>query len=222
MSHIDDLIARLCPKGVEFRSVHEIFTLRTGYTPSKGVTSYWTEGTVPWIRMEDIRENGRTLSGALQHITQSAVKGGRLFPAGSILIATSATIGEHALITVPHLSNQRFTSLSLRAEFARRLDMRFVYYFCFVLGAWCRNNTTVSSFASVDMAGFKRFAFPIPPLEVQQEIVRVLDTFTALETELESKLGAELEARRRQYAHYRDALLTFPEREREREMGDLA
>ena len=49
-----------------------------------------------------------------------------------------------------------------------------------------------------------RLGIPVPPLEVQREIVRVLDTFAALE--------AELEARRRQYAHYRDALLTFPER----------
>jgi len=50
-----------------------------------------------------------------------------------------------------------------------------------------------------------RIRIPVPPLEVQHEIVKVLDNFTALEAELE----AELEARRRQYEHYRDALLTF-------------
>lgn len=44
---------------------------------------------------------------------------------------------------------------------------------------------------------------PVPPVEIQREIVRVLDQFTKLEAELE----AELEARRRQYAHYRDALV---------------
>ncbi|ERH33416.1 hypothetical protein HMPREF1550_00528 [Actinomyces sp. oral taxon 877 str. F0543] len=48
-----------------------------------------------------------------------------------------------------------------------------------------------------------------PPLEVQREIVRILDQFTALEAELE----AELEARRKQYEHYRDRLLSFPEKE---------
>ena len=46
---------------------------------------------------------------------------------------------------------------------------------------------------------------PVPPLDVQGEIVRVLDLFQSLEAELE----AELEARRRQYAHYRDSLLAF-------------
>src|SRR5699024_12450311 len=54
---------------------------------------------------------------------------------------------------------------------------------------------------------------PVPPLEVQQEIVRILDKFTELEAELE----AELEGRRKQYEHYRDRLLTFADsRERVR------
>lgn len=59
------------------------------------------------------------------------------------------------------------------------------------------------------MAGFKRFRFPLPPLEVQHEIVRILDLFQSLEAELE----AELEKRRQQYAHYRSALLSFPKDE---------
>ncbi len=208
MSRIDDLIDEYCPNGVEFIALHELFVTKNGYTPSTTNKSYWTDGTVPWFRMEDIRENGQILGSSLQQITEEAVKGGRLFPANSIIVATSATIGEHALITVPHLSNQRFTSLALKSEFSELLDMRFVYYYCFVLDEWCKINTTTSSFASVDMSGFKKFRFPIPPLEVQREIVKVLDTFTKLEAELE----AELEARRRQYKYYRDALLTFGER----------
>jgi type I restriction enzyme S subunit len=207
MSRIDELIAEKCPHGVEFKELQQIFVTRNGYTPSTTNKAYWTDGTVPWFRMEDIRENGRILSASLQQITLEAVKGGRLFPGNSIIIATSATIGEHALITVPHLSNQRFTSLALKQEFVERLDMKFVFYYCFVLNDWCRNNTTTSSFASVDMSGFKKFRFPIPPLTIQREIVKVLDAFT----QLEAKLEAELEARRKQYEHYRNRLLTFKE-----------
>lgn len=207
MSRISDLIAKLCPGGVPFKELNEVFTTRGGYTPSKADVTAWTDGTVPWFRMEDIRENGQVLSDSLQHIAASAVKGGRLFAANSIIVATSATIGEHALITVPHLSNQRFTSLTLKPAYADRLDMKFVFYYCFVLDDWCRNNTTTSSFASVDMAGFKKFKFPIPPLSVQLEIVAILDRFKTLEATLE----AELSARRRQYEHYRDSLLSFTE-----------
>ena len=54
---------------------------------------------------------------------------------------------------------------------------------------------------------------PIPPLEIQREIVRTLDSFAELETRLEAELRDELEARKAQYAHYRDKLLEFTERE---------
>lgn len=205
MSKIDELIREYCPEGVEFASIQSIFDLRNGYTPSKSNKDYWTDGTIPWFRMEDIRANGRVLKNSLQYINKTAAKGSRVFPANSILVATSATIGEHALITVPHLSNQRFTSLSLKDSFRSRMDMKFVFYYCFVLNDWCLKNTTTSSFSSVDMGGFKKFKFPIPPLEVQKEIVKILDTFTQLEAEL----AAELAARKAQYEHYRNQLLTF-------------
>lgn len=203
MSRIEELIAELAPDGVRHLDVAELFDVKNGYTPSKSNPSFWTDGSIPWFRMEDLRANGGVLSSALQQIPEAAVKGGRLFPANSLLFATSATIGEHALITVPHLSNQRFTSLAVKKEYAEQVDIKFLYYYGFILDEWCRSNTTTSSFASVDMVGFRRFRFPVPPLEVQREVVRILDQFTQLE--------AELEARRRQYEHYRDELLTFRE-----------
>src|SRR5699024_11206556 len=120
-----------------------------GYTPSKANQEYWSNGTIPWFRMEDIRENGKVLEKSIQNINTSAVKGGKLFPANSIIIATSATIGEHALVTVPYLSNQRFTNLSLKNKFVDRFQMKFLFYYCFLLREWCKKNTTMSSFASV-------------------------------------------------------------------------
>ena len=54
----------------------------------------------------------------------------------------------------------------------------------------------------------ERVPIPIPPLHVQQEIVRILDKLTELETELEAKLETELELRKQQYERYRDQLLS--------------
>ncbi|SHE25473.1 restriction endonuclease subunit S [Actinomyces glycerinitolerans] len=205
MSRIDNLVKELCPDGVDYKPLATLFDTRNGYTPRKTDAEAWSGDEVPWFRMEDIRANGGILDDSIQRISKSAVKGGRLFAADSILVATSATIGEHALIRVPHLSNQRFTCLTLKDEYRSRFDVKFLYYYCFRLDEWCKKNTTVSSFQSVDMVGFKRFRFPIPPLAVQREIVRVLDQFTQLEAELE----AELEARRRQYEYYRHREMTF-------------
>ena len=192
---------------VEWKTLNEIFHLKNGYTPSKGVKEYWENGSIPWFRMEDIRENGRVLNTELQKVSESAVKGGKLFPANSIIIATSATIGEHALITIPFLANQRFTVLSLKPEYIDKFNIYFLYHYCFTLDDWCQKNTTMSSFASVDMNGFRKFPIPIPPLSVQTEIVKILDALTALTSELTS----ELILRQKHYEYYREKLLSEEE-----------
>ncbi len=203
------LLQTLAPKGVEFKTLEEVFEIRNGYTPSKNNPEFWKNGTIPWFRMEDIRENGRILKDSIQHITPKALKGKKLFPKNSIIISTTATIGEHALLIVDSLANQRFTFLSKKANCDLALDMKFFFYQCFLLGEWCKNNTNVSGFASVDMSAFKKYKFPIPPLEIQQEIVKILDQFSILTTDLLAGIPAEIKARKKQYEYYREKLLTF-------------
>ena len=91
MTKLDELIQELCPDGVKYLPIPELFITRNGYTPSKANNEFWENGTIPWFRMEDIRENGRILTTATQYVSEKAVKG-KLFPADSIIIATSATI----------------------------------------------------------------------------------------------------------------------------------
>ena len=202
MSRLDELIEKLCPDGVEMHELQELFTTRNGYTPSKSKSEFWENGTVPWFKMEDIRANGNILSDALQHVNECAVKG-QLFPENSIIVATSATVGEHALITVPSLANQRFTYLMVKPEYEDRFMPKFLFYYCYKLDKYCLQNLNQSSFASVDMKKFAKFKFPVPPLEVQREIVHILDSFTLLTAEL----TAELTARKKQYNFYRDTLI---------------
>ncbi|EST41064.1 type I restriction endonuclease subunit S [Helicobacter pylori X47-2AL] len=203
------LLQTLAPKGVGFKTLEEVFEIKNGYTPSKNNPEFWENGTIPWFRMEDIRENGRILKDSIQHITPKALKGKKLFPKNSIIISTTATIGEHALLIVDSLANQRFTFLSKKANCDSALDMKFFFYQCFLLGEWCKNNTNVSGFASVDMTAFKKYKFPIPPLEIQQEIVTILDQFSLLTTDLLAGIPAEIKARKKQYEYYREKLLTF-------------
>ena len=212
MSKIFDLINELCPDGVEFMEVEEVFIMKNGYTPSKANKDFWENGTIPWYRMEDIRENGRILSESIQKITPKAVKGGKLIPKNSIIVATTATIGEHALaIADSFLMNQQFTSFTIRELLKDKLDIKFVFYYFFKICEWCKQNTNFSSFPSVDMAKLKKVKFPVPPMEVQREIVRIMDSFTSLTEELMAKLTEELTARKKQYEFYRDFLLSFDE-----------
>ena len=189
----------------------DIFETKNGYTPSKSEKRFWNGKTVvPWFRMEDIRENGRILTDSSQHVTAEAVKG-NLFPENSIIISTSATIGEYALIKVPSLANQRFTYLTLKEEFKNLIDVQYIFHYCFKLEEYCKAHLNQGNFASVDMASFSRFIFTIPSLEKQKEIAATLDRFDKLCNDISSGLPAEIAMRQKQYDYYRDKLLSFEE-----------
>ena len=205
---------------VEWHAISDIFHLRNGYTPSKSNKEYWTNGTVPWFRMDDIRTNGQILDHSLQQISPSAVKGGKLFPANSLIFATTATIGEYAQISVPYLANQQFTNLSLKDKYATRFVNKFLFYYGFILADWCKRNTRTSSIPTVDMDGFRKKLLPIPcpenlkkSLATQAEIVRILDKFDTLTTSLSEGLPREIKLREQQYEYYRGLLLRFPKPE---------
>ena len=198
---------------VRWMKMSEVFEIRNGYTPSKAKKEFWEGGTIPWFRMEDIRQNGRILSDSILHITPKGVKGKGLFKANSFILATTATIGEHALIIADSLANQRFTNLSIRKSLENELSVKYVYYYFFVIDEWCKANTNVSNFASVDMSKFYNLLIPIPSIAEQQRIVAILDRFDTLTNDLTSGLPAEMEKRRQQYEYYRDRLLTFKRKE---------
>lgn len=181
---------------VEWIAMKDLFIIKNGYTPSKNHQEYWEGGTIPWFRMEDIRQNGTILKDSIQHITPLGVKKGGLFPANSIIVATTATIGEHALIIVDSLANQQFTFLTKCKSYDSKLNMKFMYYYMFIVDEWCKKNTNVSGFASVDMDKFKKLLIPIPSLVEQERIVGILDTFTASIDNLKEQITQ----RRKQYA----------------------
>ena len=194
---------------VEWKEIKEVFETRNGYTPSTTNESFWEGGDIPWFKMEDIRDNGGILNDSYLHITDAAVKGKGLFKANSILLATSATIGEHALITIDHLSNQRFTNLYPKAKFEHIINMRYVYYYMFKIDEWCKQHVNQGGFASVDMGGLYKLAFPIPSLSEQERIVDILDTFTSSIDNLKQQIAQ----RRKQYEYYRDQLLDLEGKE---------
>lgn len=192
-------------EGVEMKKLGEVFDTRNGYTPSTKNSDFWEEGTIPWFKMEDIRDNGRVLGDSNLHITPKAIKGKGLFKANSIILATSATIGEHALITVEHLSNQRFTNFYPKKKFEGLINMKFVYYYMYLIDEWCKQHINQGGFASVDMNGLFSMDFPLLSLQAQSRIVSILDTFEQSIANLEEQLAM----REKQYEYYRNQLLTF-------------
>ena len=148
---------------------------RNGYTPSKANPEFWEDGTIPWYRMEDIRDSGRKLEEAKQYVTKDAIKGGGLFEAGSFILATTATIGEHAVLIVDSLANQRFTNLKIRKSLSNRLLRAYFFYYLFVIDDYCKATTKTSTFPAVSMELLKNCHVVFPLVQEQQAIVDYLD-----------------------------------------------
>ena len=85
------------------------------------------------------------------------------------------------------------------------VDNRYLYHFLKSNETSFMNSQHGAGIPALATSNLKKLQIPIPPLSVQQEIVRILDKFTQLEAELE----AELDCRKRQYEYYRNALLSF-------------
>ena len=161
--------------------VREVFNLGNGYTPSKAVAAYWTNGTIPWFRMEDIRENGRVLADAIQHVTPSAVKSSGLFPAGSIIVSTTATIGEHALLIADSLANQRFTVFQTVNRWSW-LKANYLLYRFYGLGDWCRRNVNAGGLAAVNISDLQKYDIDYPKEET--ELDSIAEYFSNLDTQI--------------------------------------
>lgn len=168
----------------EADTMENIFDIKNGYTPSKSNPSFWDNGTIPWFRMEDIRKNGHILSDSIQHVTPSAVKNAGLFPAYSIIVATTATIGEHALIIVDSLANQQFTFLTKRKSFDNKIDMMYFHYFMFIIDEWCKKNTNAGGLLSVNMDSFKKLTIPYPSSLSEQK--KIADCFVSIDKEIDA------------------------------------
>ena len=221
MSQLDDLIAQFCPNGVPFEPLRDLGVWYGGGTPSKSRRDYWDHGTVAWLSPKDM---GKQIVDATEdYITESAVKGSatKLVPANSVAVVVRSSILDKvlpiALIPIQITLNQDMKAIAPR----NNVSSGYAAHLLRSLGPTLLRATRKvgGSVASLEVPRLMEFRVPVPPLEVQHEIVRILDLFQSLEAELE----AELEKRRQQYAYYRDQLLTFPEAEVRRiPLGELA
>lgn len=213
MSRIQDLIAELCPDGVEFKTLGSLGKWYGGGTPSKSRGDYWNGGTIPWVSPKDMGK--RVITETKDRITEAAVRGSsaKKVPPVSVLMVVRSSILDHtfpvALSPIEVTLNQDMKGLVPNDHVAPA----YLGHLLTSQGARILQTCgkTGGSVSSLDSSKLMNFRLPVPPLEVQQEIVRFLDKFTQLEAELRAELEAELKARIRQYEHYRDKLLTFDE-----------
>ena len=223
MSRIDDLIARLCPDGVEHRALGEVGEFFSGLTGKSKAD--FAGGNARYLAYVNIFQNESADLGRDDFVSvgenerQTSVRRGDVLftsssenlddagmasvvlsePSESVYL-NSFCFGFRPTVTdamLPEFSKYLFRSAHLRRQIVRTAS------------GVTRFNISKKRFSSIRI--------PVPPTEVQRGIISVLDEFSELERELER----ELAARRRQYEHYRDALLNIDHDERDADFARL-
>ncbi|MCQ2847106.1 restriction endonuclease subunit S, partial [Helicobacter pylori] len=204
------LLHTLAPKGVEFRKLGEVCDFQNGFAFQR--KNFRNTG-LPIIRISNI-QNDRLLLDEVIYFSLNDYKGTNFEPfkiiKGDILIAMSgATTGKIGILTFDTTLylNQRVGKFKPNIT---KLNNKFLYYFLLtkinflysLAGGGAQPNLSSNQI-------LQQITIPIPPLEIQQEIVKILDQFSILTTDLLAGIPAEIKARKKQYEYYREKLLAF-------------
>lgn len=184
MSKIDELIREYCPEGVEFREVRDIVKMTRGVRVVKKDLS--GVGEIPVFQNSLI---------PLGYHDKSNNR------ANTTFIITAGAAGEIGYSDVDFWAADDCFSFICPDD----INDRYLYHLLKTQQQFIFSRVRRASIPRISRTVIEKIKIPVPPLEVQKEIVKILDTFTQLEAEL----TAELEARKKQYEYYRNQLLTF-------------
>lgn len=202
MSKLEELIEQYCPDGVEWETLEDVCQkVFAGGTPTSSNSSYYG-GDIPWLRSGEVNFN--EINSTEKTITEEGYKSSsaKWIEKHSVLIAmTGATVARSAMTMIDLTANQSVCALTPDRSI---LSYRYLYYW--ISKSYLQlKGMAQGALTSLNLNIIKAFEIPVPPLPVQEEIVRILDAFT----ELQAELQAELQKRKQQYNYYLDNLLNF-------------
>ena len=185
MSKLKELIDRLCPDGVEFKTIKQTVGLNRG----SRLTKSQLDENAPYEVYHGSKE---TPLGNYHQFNA---------PKHTTIVVNTGGIGG-----VKFMENDFWCSDgSFWLGQVNYINPKFLYYYLSGFEEYFASKKRIGGVPTIDREVVENFLIPVPPIEVQEEIVRILDTFSAHAAELQ----AELQARKEQYEYYRNLLLTF-------------
>ena len=177
MSKINQLIQNHCPAGVEYKKLEDVLTIKNGRDYKQ-----FGDGDVPVYG-----------SGGIMTYINTAV-----YDKPSVLIPRKGSLDKLYYVDTPFWNVDTIFYTDIDTSL---VEPKYIYYY--LEGQHLERLNKAGGVPSLTQAVLNKVQLPVPPLEVQREIVRILDNFTSLTAELQ----AELQARKKQYEYYRDELL---------------
>ena len=184
MSKLDELLQELCPNGVQYQKLSDALSIERGKRVVREQLS--NNGIYP------VYQNSLTPLGFYSEFN---------FPAGMTFIIVAGAAGEIGYSSTPFWAADDCFVLNGNDK----LFGRYLYHVLLKMKSQLASKVRKASIPRLSRIAIENLVIPVPPLEVQREIVRILDNFTRLTAEL----SAELSARQKQYEYYRDLLLSF-------------
>ena len=210
MSKIDELIKKHCPDGVEYKTLGEIGTFIRGSGLQK---KDFTKTGVGCIHYGQIYTYYKTFADVTKSfVTPEMASKLTKVRKGNLVIACTSENMKDVCKAVAWLGSEDIVTGGHSSVFNHDQNPKYIaYYFQTDMFAREKKKYAIGTkVIEMKTSNLAKILIPIPPLPVQAEIVRILDKFDALTTDLSAGLPAELKARRQQYEYYRDKLLTFP------------
>ncbi len=211
------LLQTLAPKGVEFRKLGDMtisFTKQTGFDYSAFIKptliKEYLPNYIPFIQNKDFL--GHYINYKTDYFipNEIAIRFPQiLLNEKCLLISISGSIGKVAVFN--HSQDAFIGGAIAVLKFKEKKSLDFVMHFLMSASGQklLLNGVKSGSHKNLTIADLKKITIPIPPLEIQQEIVKILDQFSLLTTDLLAGIPAEIKARKKQYEYYREKLLTF-------------
>ncbi len=221
MSKLDELIKELCPNGVEYKELGEICDFQNGFAFK---SSLFKESGEIILRITNIY-NGIVNEEDLKYFSLDDYKENLenyIVSNNNIVIAMSgATTGKVGI----NNTDKKFYLNQRVGKFiphTTKLNNKFLYHFLLSKSLEILKISSGSGAQpNLSTESIKKLITPVPPLEVQNEIARILDDYTKSVEELKEKLNTELITRKKQYSWYRDYLLKFENKVKIVKLGEL-
>jgi type I restriction enzyme S subunit len=168
-------IESILPLGYRVKSLGDLAEISGGSTPSREISEYW-KGDIPWLTPTDVTNHNKiTLGKTKEYITEEGLKNisNRIYPIGSILYCSRATIGYAIINEVPMSTNQGFSNFICKEGVSN-------YFLYFLLRNHTKELTRLaggSTFLEIPKSAIRKFKVILPPKEIMKEIEQKLIEF---------------------------------------------
>ena len=220
MSKLDELIRELCPDGVEYVKLNSVCDIYDG-THS---TPNYTESGVKFASVENIGN----LYATRKYISEKDFEKYKIKPRiGDVMMTRIGSVGVCTVVD-RNEALAFYVSLALLRPQLDKVQSRFLKYAIESIHGRkeLRKRTLINAVPiKINKDDIGKVTIPLPPIEIQSEIVHTLDNYTENVVKLQNQLTAELTARQKQYTFYRNKLLTFSGNEKAKivkiSLGDI-